>query len=63
MTPTDLETNAVRYAAGFVIRKLLQKYSTKKTSKAYEFVNCLEGMKNTEMDDLEPALKKIKEMN
>ena len=60
LTPTDLEINAVRYAAGFVIRKLLQKYSTKKTSKAYEFVDCLEGMKNTEMDDLEPALKKSK---
>ena len=49
-----------RYAAEFVIRKLLQKYSTKKTSKAYDLVDCLEGMKNTEMDDLEPALKKSK---
>ena len=47
MTPKDLETNAVRYSAGFVIRKLLQKYSMKKTSKAYEFLDCLEGMKNT----------------
>ena len=47
LTPTDLETNAVRYSAGFIIRKLLQKYSTKKTSKAYEFLDCLEGMKIT----------------
>ena len=60
LTPTDLETNAVRYAAGFVVRKLLEKYSTKKSSKAYEFVDCLEGMKNIEMDDLEPAVKKSK---
>ena len=60
LTPTDLETNAVRYAAGFVVRKLLQKYSTKKSSKAYEFVDCLEGMKNTEMDDMEPSLRKSK---
>ena len=43
-----------------IIRKLLQKYSTKKTSKAYDLVDCLEGMKNTQMDDLEPALKKSK---
>ena len=58
---TDLETNAaVRYAAGFVVRKLFQKYSKKKSSKAYEFVDCLEGMRHTEMDDLEPALKKSK---
>ena len=56
---TDLETNAVRYAAGFVVRKLLQKYS-KKSSKAYEFVDCSEGMRHTEMDDLKPALKNSK---
>ena len=53
----SLETNTVRYAAGFVVRKLLRKYSTK-SSKAYEFVDCLECMTNTEIDDMEPALKK-----
>ena len=31
-----------------------------KISKAYEFVDSLEGMKNTEMDNLESALKKSK---
>lgn len=60
LPPTDLETNAVRYAAGFVVRKLLQKYTKKKSSKAYEFIDCLEGMRNTDMDDMEPALKRSK---
>ena len=45
---------------GFVVRKLLQKYTKKKSSKAYEFVDCLEGMRNTDMDDMEPALKRSK---
>ena len=57
LTPTDLETNATRYAAGFVVRKPLKKYSVKKSSKAFKFLECLEGMKNIEIDHLEPALK------
>ena len=53
----------LRYAAGFVVRNLLNQYSTKKFSKAYEFVDCLEGMINIEMDDpkemlLDPTMKK-----
>ena len=58
--PTDLEKNAVRYAAGFVVRKVFHKYAKRKSARAHDFVDCLESMKNTEMDDMEPTSKRSK---
>lgn len=43
-TLSSIECNAVRYAAGFVIRKLEQKYSKKKTKQPIEYTAMLKDM-------------------
>ena len=61
---TDLEKNAIRYAARFVVRKLLHKYSDKESGKAHEYVDCLESMKDDEEDDMHGhIIESIKEMD
>ena len=39
-----IERNAVRYASGFIVRKVLRKYSKAKSSEAERWVECLKEM-------------------
>ncbi len=50
-TLTRVEENAVRYTAGFVLRKLLCKYRKQKSSHAGEFVECLQSLVMTDSEE------------
>lgn len=41
---TEVEQNAIMYAAGYVVRVLIQKYKNSKESLAAEYVSCLTHM-------------------